>query len=322
MIRYRGQFPRPHNPLLTGKRSRRSLRERLAKPREFLSRGLAGLFSGPEIDESQLDDIEDQLVLADVGVAAAEKLMRRLRDARRGKGSADALMEALRDEMLQILSACNAPLQLSARPYVIAVVGVNGVGKTTTIAKMAHRLRDQGNQVMLAAADTFRAAAIEQLQEWGGRLELPVIAHQQGGDPAAVAHDALQASVARGVDVLLIDTAGRQHTQGELMSQLQKVTRVLKKLDPDSPHEVLQVLDASTGQNALAQLRAFNASVGVDSICLTKLDGTAKGGILFAIAEEFGLPVRFLGVGEGVEDLRPFDAGQFVDAILPEKAAA
>lgn len=308
--------------MFTDNRSKPSLRERLAKPRNFLARGLAGLFSGGDIDENELDDIEDQLVLADVGVTAAEKLVRRLRDARRQRGGPDQLIGVLRDEMLRILAPCDTSLEPDHRPYVIAVVGVNGVGKTTTIAKMAHRFQQQGQRVVLAAADTFRAAAIEQLQEWGERLAIPVVAHQQGGDPAAVAHDAYQSARAKDADILLIDTAGRQHTQGELMSQLQKVTRVLAKLDPAAPHEVLQVLDAGTGQNALAQLRAFNESVGVDSICLTKLDGTAKGGILFAIAEEFGLPVRFLGVGEGVGDLRPFNAGQFIDAILPDKAAA
>jgi fused signal recognition particle receptor len=308
--------------VFTGKRTRTSLRERLAKPRNFLAKSLAGLFSGDAIDENALDDIEDQLVLADVGVAATAKLMKQLRDASRQHGGSSQLVAALRDEMLRILEPCNAPLEPGRTPYVITVVGVNGVGKTTTIAKMAHRFHEQGRRVVLAAADTFRAAAIEQLQEWGGRLSIPVVAHQQGGDPAAVAHDAFQSARARDADILLIDTAGRQHTQGELMSQLQKVTRVLAKLDAEAPHEVLQVLDAGTGQNALAQLRAFNQAVGVDSICLTKLDGTAKGGILFAIAEEFRLPVRFLGVGEGVDDLRPFDAEQFVDAILPDKAAA
>lgn len=304
------------------KRTGKSLRERLAKPRDFLARGLAGLFSGGEIDENQLDDIEDQLVLADVGISATEKLVQRLRDASRQRGGSGRPADVLRDEMLRILEPCDAPLELNRQPYVIAVVGVNGVGKTTTIAKMANLFREQGKTVVLAAADTFRAAAIEQLQEWGRRLSIPVVAHQQGGDPAAVAHDAYESARARGADVLLIDTAGRQHTQGELMSQLQKVTRVLGKLDQEAPHEVIQVLDAGTGQNALAQLRAFREAVGVGSVCLTKLDGTAKGGILFAIAEEFGLPVRFLGVGEGVDDLRPFDAAQFVDAILPDKAAA
>lgn len=294
----------------------------MAKPRNFLARGLAGLFSGGDVNESDLDDIEDQLVLADVGVAAADKLMQRLRDARRQTSGPGQLVEALRDEMLRILEPCGAPLEPDRKPYVIVVVGVNGVGKTTTIAKMAHRFHEDGQRVVLAAADTFRAAAIEQLQAWGERLAIPVVAHQQGGDPAAVAHDAYQSARARDADILLIDTAGRQHTQGELMSQLQKIMRVLAKLDADAPHEILQVLDAGTGQNTLAQLRAFNDSVGVNSVCLTKLDGTAKGGILFAIAEEFGLPVRFLGVGEGVDDLRHFDAGQFVDAILPDRAAA
>ncbi|MFZ0485924.1 MAG: signal recognition particle-docking protein FtsY [Arenicellales bacterium] len=299
------------------KRKKTSLRERLAKPRNFLARGLAGLFSGNELDETQLDDIEDQLVLSDVGVSATEKLMEPLRNARGRRGRPSQLVDTLRAEMLHILEPCSVPLKPGRRPYVVAVVGVNGVGKTTTIAKIANQLQEQGFRVVLAAADTFRAAAVEQIQEWGKRLSIPVVAHQQGGDPAAVVHDAYQSAKARDADVLMIDTAGRQHTQGELMSQLQKVVRVLRKLDPEAPDEVLQVLDAGTGQNALAQLRAFRQAVGVDSVCLTKLDGTAKGGILFAIAEEFGLPVRFLGVGEGIDDLRPFDAGEFVDAILP-----
>lgn len=307
--------------MLKQKQSGTSLRERLAKPREFLARSLAGLFAGKPVDENELDDIEDQLVLADVGAKAADRLVQRLREDCRDAGGPPPL-EVLRSEMLRMLAPCTAPFEVGERPYVITVVGVNGVGKTTTIAKMARRFQEQGHSVMLAAADTFRAAAIEQLQTWGGRLDLPVIAHQHGGDPAAVAHDAYQSAVARNVDILLIDTAGRQHTQGELMSQLQKVMRVLNKLNEQAPHEVLQVLDAGTGQNVLAQLRAFDESVGVDSICLTKLDGTAKGGILFALAEERGLPVRFLGVGEGVDDLRLFDAGQFVDAILPNPAAA
>lgn len=307
--------------MFSNKKSKPTLRERLAKPRNFLAKGLAGLFSASKVDETTLDDIEDQLVLADVGVSATGRLVERLREAHRRRAGSPPLVEVLREEMLSILEPCAAPRAFDSRPYVIAVVGVNGVGKTTTIAKMAHRLQQEGKQVVLAAADTFRAAAIEQLQEWGGRLSIPVVAHQQGGDPAAVAHDAYQSARARGADVLLIDTAGRQHTQGELMGQLQKVKRVLGKLDAEAPHEVLQVLDAGTGQNALAQLRAFNESVGVDSICLTKLDGTAKGGILFAIAEEFGLPVRFLGVGETADDLQPFDAARFVDAILPDRAA-
>lgn len=272
------------------------------------------------MDEIDLDVIEDQLVLADVGITATDKLIQRIRDTQRRDG--EPVIKALRDEMLRILEPCTATLQFEQQPYVMAVVGVNGVGKTTTIAKMAHQFLEQGYKVTLAAADTFRAAAIEQLQVWGERLSIPVVAHHHGGDPAAVAHDAYLSAKARGADLLLIDTAGRQHTQGDLMSQLQKVMRVLAKLEPDAPHEVLQVLDAGTGQNALAQLRAFNEAVGVDSVCLTKLDGTAKGGILFAIATEFGLPVRFLGVGEGIGDLQPFDATQFVDAILPEEAVA
>lgn len=306
--------------MFKGKQAKTSLRDRLSKPRNFLARGLAGLFSGTSVDQIDLDVVEDQLVLADVGITAADKLIQRIRDTQRREG--ESVIDALRDEMLRILEPCTATLRFEQQPYVMAVVGVNGVGKTTTIAKMAHQFLEQGHKVVLAAADTFRAAAIEQLQVWGERLSIPVVAHHHGGDPAAVAHDAYLSAKAKGADLLLIDTAGRQHTQGDLMSQLQKVMRVLAKLEPGAPHEVLQVLDAGTGQNALAQLRAFNEAVGVDSVCLTKLDGTAKGGILFAIATEFGLPVRFLGVGEGIKDLQPFDAAQFVDAILPEQAVA
>lgn len=307
--------------MFTDKLSKFSLRERLTKPRSFLARGLAGLFSGAAVDAAQLDDIEDQLLQCDVGVAATTRIMERLRSAQQRHGTPAGLIDALRSEMLRILERCGASPSMDRRPYVVAVVGVNGVGKTTTIAKMAHQFQTQDRGVVLAAADTFRAAAIEQLQEWGTRLSIPVVAHHQGGDPAAVVHDAYQSAKARNADVLLVDTAGRQHTQRELMGQLQKVVRVLKKLDPEAPDEVLQVLDAGTGQNALAQLRAFNDAVGVDSICLTKLDGTAKGGILFAIAEEFAVPVRFLGVGERIDDLRPFDAQQFVDALLPQPKA-
>lgn len=305
---------------MVDKQNKPSLRERLDKPRNFLIKGLSDLFSGSDIDEQELDDIEDRLILADVGVAATDRLVERLRKASRQHGSPVRLVDVLRDEMQCILEPCATPLTLEPRPYVMVVVGVNGVGKTTTIAKMARHWQQQEYKIVLAAADTFRAAAIEQLQEWGDRLSLPVVAHRQGGDPAAVVHDAHQSAKARNADILLIDTAGRQHTQGELMTQLQKTMRVLKKLDTESPHEVLQVLDASTGQNALAQLRAFNRTVGVDSACLTKLDGTAKGGMLFALAEEFGLPVRFLGTGEGMDDLRPLDVGQFIGAILPNGA--
>lgn len=315
-------MPSQRNTVFSSKQVKTSLRDRLTKPRNFLATSLAGLLSGTRVDEIELDDIEDQLVLSDVGVVAAGKLIQRLREAQPRRNEPGTLIDALRDEMLRILQPCATPLRFEQQPYVIAVVGVNGVGKTTTIAKMAHRFQEQGHRVLLAAADTFRAAAIEQLQVWGKRLSIPVVAHQHGGDPAAVAHDAYQSAKARDADILLIDTAGRQHTQGELMGQLHKVMRVLGKLEPGSPHEVLQVLDAGTGQNALAQLRAFTDAVGVNSICLTKLDGTAKGGILFAIAAEFGLPVRFLGVGEGIDDLQPFDAAQFVDAILPEETDA
>ena len=208
--------------------------------------------------------------------------------------------------------------EATGNPYILLVVGVNGVGKTTSVAKMARRFQQQGKSVLLAAADTFRAAAVEQLQTWAQRLDIQVIAQHQGADSAAVAHDALTSALSRNVDILLIDTAGRQHTQNDLMEQLKKIKRVLGKVDPGSPHEIMQVLDATTGQNALSQLRHFNNAVSVDSLCLTKLDGTARGGVILAISNEFKLPIRYIGIGEGAGDLRPFEAESFVDALVQE----
>jgi fused signal recognition particle receptor len=296
------------------------LRARLAKSRDALSRGLGGLLRGGALDEDLFEDLEDLLISADLGVPASRRVMEGLRGAVKSGRVADpkGVLSLLRDQIEQILAPCARKLSLNARPFVVLVVGVNGVGKTTTIAKLAGRLQDQGYSVMLAAGDTFRAAAVEQLQRWGERLDIPVIAQEHGSDAAAVAHDALAAARARGVDVLIVDTAGRLHTQSDLMEQLKKVKRVLAKLDAAAPHEVLQVLDAGTGQNALSQLEHFNAAVGVDGLCLTKLDGTAKGGVLVAIAEKFAVPIRYIGVGEKRHDLREFDAAQFAAALIPE----
>ena len=240
------------------------------------------------------------------------------RVARKQLGDADALMAALKEDMRAMLEPVAKPLEIpqADTPFVILMVGINGAGKTTTIGKIAKHLQEDGRKVMLAAGDTFRAAAVEQLQVWGERNDIPVIAQQQGADSASVIYDALQAARARGMDVLIADTAGRLHTQANLMEELKKIKRVLAKLDPDAPHEVMLVVDAGTGQNALNQARQFNEAVGLTGITLTKLDGTAKGGIIFAIAKQLGIPIRFIGVGESIEDLRPFDAGEFVDALF------
>jgi fused signal recognition particle receptor len=296
------------------------LRNRLAKSRQSLSRGLAQLFGGPRFDDSHFDDLEDILISSDVGVPVSRHIVERLRDTAKSHKLPDlaSLNELIKAEMLTTLERCGNVPEATGKPYVMLVVGVNGVGKTTSVAKMARRFQQQGKSVLLAAADTFRAAAVEQLQTWAQRLDIPVIAQHQGADSAAVAHDALTSALSRNVDILLIDTAGRQHTQNDLMEQLKKIKRVLGKVDPGSPHEIMQVLDATTGQNALSQLRHFNNAVSVDSLCLTKLDGTARGGVILAISDEFKLPIRYIGIGEGADDLRPFDAKSFVDALLQE----
>jgi fused signal recognition particle receptor len=267
-----------------------------------------------------LEDIETTLLLADVGVEATREIIDDLtgRVSRKELGNADALMDALHEDMQAILTPVSVPLTIprETRPYVILMVGINGAGKTTTIGKLAHRLRQDGRSVMLAAGDTFRAAAVEQLQTWGERNGVPVIAQQQGADAASVIYDALEAARARGIDVLIADTAGRLHTQSNLMEELKKIRRVLGKLDANAPHEVMLVVDAGTGQNALNQARQFHEVIGLTGITLTKLDGTAKGGIIFAIAKQLGLPIRFIGVGEGIENLREFDAGEFVEALF------
>jgi fused signal recognition particle receptor len=296
------------------------LRNRLAKSRQSLSRGLAQLFGGSQFDDSHFDDLEDILISSDVGVPVSRHIVERLRDSAKSHKIPDlaSLNELIRAEMLTALERCGTVPDATGKPYVMLVVGVNGVGKTTSVAKMARRFQQQGKSVLLAAADTFRAAAVEQLQTWAQRLDIPVVAQHQGADSAAVAHDALTSALSRNVDILLIDTAGRQHTQNDLMEQLKKIKRVLGKVDPGAPHEIMQVLDATTGQNALSQLRHFNDAVSVDSLCLTKLDGTARGGVILAISDEFKLPIRYIGIGEGVDDLRPFEAKSFVDALVRE----
>ena len=293
----------------------------------LIARALGGLFSGnPRLDEDLLDELETALLTADVGVAATTALVDAMRRRMKAREFADAraLHEALRGELLAILAPIAKPLEIDpeARPFVVLTVGVNGVGKTTTIGKLAYRFQQDGYGLMLAAGDTFRAAAVEQLKVWGERNNVAVVAQGQNADAASVAYDALQAAKARGFDVLIADTAGRLHTQAGLMAELGKIRRVLAKLDENAPHEVLMVIDGTTGQNALNQLRAFHAAVGVTGLVVTKLDGSAKGGVLFALAREFGIPIRYVGLGEKREDLRIFDPEAFVDAILPPAPAA
>jgi len=299
------------------------LRSRLAKTREGLANGLANLVLGRKsIDADLLEGLETLLLTADLGVEATTRIIGQLTQQVKRKELADprALSRALKEQLLEILHRCEAPERRAApgKPTVLLVVGVNGAGKTTTIGKLARRFRDQGKSVMLAAGDTFRAAAVEQLQTWGERNGVPVIAQHTGADSASVCYDALQAAEARGADLLIADTAGRLHTKSKLMEELTKVARVMKKLDAEAPHEVLLVVDGGTGQNAVSQAVQFNLAIPLTGIVLTKLDGTAKGGILFAIAERLGLPIRYIGVGEGIEDLRPFDAQEFVQALLDD----
>jgi fused signal recognition particle receptor len=297
------------------------LREKLAATQRGFTRGLSDLLLGSRaLDDSLFEELETLLLSADVGVETTQYLLKGITEQVSRKQLTDtrAVYHALRHSILAIVEPCGKKLDITpAKPFVIMVVGVNGVGKTTTIAKLANRLKNARHAVMLAAADTFRAAAIEQLKTWAGRLDIPVIAQHTGADAAAVVHDAVNAASARGSDILIVDTAGRQHTQAGLMDELKKIKRVIGKADPAAPHEVLLVLDAGTGQNALSQLTHFGEAVGVTGLALTKLDGTAKGGILIAIARKTGLPIRYIGVGEGMDDLREFDAGEYVDALLP-----
>ena len=300
-----------------------SLRQRLSKTRENLSSGLGNLLLGRKtIDADLLEQLEDQLLMADVGFQATQAIITQLTERleRRQLKDDETLYTALKQTMEDILKPCDIPLQLTtdSKPFVILMVGVNGAGKTTTVGKLAHQFKSQGHRVMLAAGDTFRAAAVEQLQTWGDRLEIPVVKQSQGSDSASVIFDALQSAKARNIDILIADTAGRLHTQNNLMDELEKIRRVMSKLDVDAPHETMLVLDAVTGQNALAQASHFRDSVGVSGVTLTKLDGTAKGGMIFSVAEQLKLPIRYIGVGESVEDLRPFNSREFVDALLSE----
>jgi fused signal recognition particle receptor len=297
------------------------LKDGLSRTRQNLTEGVASLVLGSKaIDANLLEEIETMLLMADVGVEATREIIDDLtaQVARKQLGDADALMAALRTRMQAILTPCSIPLVIPAdtQPFVILMAGINGAGKTTTIGKLAHRFQQQGKSVMLAAGDTFRAAAVEQLQRWGERNQVPVIAQQQGADAASVIFDALQAARARHIDVLIADTAGRLHTQTNLMEELKKIRRVLTRIDPDAPHEVMLVVDAGTGQNALNQALEFNTAIGLTGITLTKLDGTARGGIIFAIARRTGIPIRFVGVGEGIDNLREFNAADFVDALF------
>lgn len=299
------------------------LKRGLSRTGSALTEGLGNLFLGDrEIDDDLLEDIETQLLMSDVGIDATKKIIDNLTQqvARKELDNARSLLKSLKLELAEVLRPSEVPLQVDAqkKPYVILMIGVNGVGKTTTIGKMAKRFQQEGKSVMLAAGDTFRAAAVEQLQVWGERNKIPVIAQHSGADSASVIFDGIAAAKARNYDVLIADTAGRLHNKDGLMEELKKVVRVMKKLDDSAPHEVMLVLDAGTGQNALSQAKHFGEAIGVTGITLTKLDGTAKGGIIFAISHQLGLPIRFIGVGEQIEDLRPFVAADFVDALLDE----
>jgi fused signal recognition particle receptor len=295
------------------------LKRSLVKTKQNLGSGFVGLFRGKKIDDDLFEELEEQLLIADVGVETTRKIIASLTEhaSRKQLKDADALYGKLKEEMSEILAKVDEPLDVSGKtPYVILMVGVNGVGKTTTIGKMARQFEAQGKSVMLAAGDTFRAAAVEQLQVWGQRNKIPVIAQHTGADSASVIFDAIQAAKARNIDVLIADTAGRLQNKAHLMEELKKIVRVMKKLDEDAPHEVMLTLDASTGQNAVSQAKLFNEAVGLTGITLTKLDGTAKGGVIFAIADQFSIPIRYIGVGEGIEDLRPFKADDFIEALF------
>jgi fused signal recognition particle receptor len=299
------------------------LASRLAKTRRGLGDSMADIFLGRKtIDQNTLDDLETSLLSADVGVEATTEIIDDLqaRLSRKALTNEDALQLALSDHMLEILRPCEQELDVDTtrKPFVILVVGINGAGKTTSIGKLAHYFQKQGKSVMLAAGDTFRAAAVEQLKEWGSRNKVPVVAQATGADAASVIFDAVQSGQSKQTDVVIADTAGRLHTQTNLMDELAKIKRVMAKLDPESPHETLLIMDAGFGQNALQQAEQFHKTLGLTGLAVTKLDGTAKGGILFAIARKLGIPIRFIGVGEGIEDLRPFHAREFVSALLQD----
>ncbi|HGM9947503.1 TPA: signal recognition particle-docking protein FtsY, partial [Providencia rettgeri] len=295
------------------------LKKGLLKTRQNLGSGFFGLFSGKKIDDDLFEELEEQLLIADVGVDTTRKIIDNLtaHASRKELKDAEALYGKLREEMSDILAKVDKPLVIEdKKPYVILMVGVNGVGKTTTIGKLARQYQSEGKSVMLAAGDTFRAAAVEQLQVWGERNKIPVVAQHTGADPASVIFDAIQSAQAKGVDVLIADTAGRLQNKSHLMEELKKIVRVMKKLDENAPHEIMLTLDASTGQNAVSQAKLFDDAVGLTGITLTKLDGTAKGGVIFSIADQFGIPIRYIGIGEGIEDLRPFKADDFIEALF------
>lgn len=299
------------------------LTQGLKKTSGNIGSGLADLFRGKKIDDELFEDLETQLLMADMGVATTRKVIDNLvkQADRKQLKDAEALYGLLQEQLAEILAPVDQPLQIPASdsPYVILMTGVNGVGKTTTIGKLAKQFKHEGKSVMLAAGDTFRAAAVEQLQIWGERNDIPVIAQQTGSDSASVLFDALQAAKARNIDVVIADTAGRLQNKANLMEELKKIVRVMKKVDPEAPHEVMLTLDAGTGQNAISQAKLFTEAVGVSGVVMTKLDGTAKGGVIFAVADQFEIPIRYIGVGEQLDDLRPFVAKDFIAALFDRK---
>lgn len=304
------------------------LRQSLSRTKESIGTGFVSLFAGKKIDSDLYEELETQLLIADVGITTTTKIINSLTESAKLSQlkNGDALYDLLKEQMKALLEPVSKPLDLTTQndengnkePFVILMIGVNGVGKTTTIGKLAKQFQREGKKVMLAAGDTFRAAAVEQLQVWGERNNIPVVAQQTGSDSASVIFDALASAKAKGVDVLIADTAGRLQNKNHLIEELKKVVRVMKKINPNAPHEVMLTLDASTGQNAVSQTKIFNEAVGISGINLTKLDGTAKGGIIFSLADQFGIPIRYIGIGEGIDDLRPFEAQQFVDALFSQ----
>jgi fused signal recognition particle receptor len=301
------------------------LKRSLSRTKESIGSGIVGLFRGKTIDDELFEELETQLLVADVGMDTTVKIIKQLTESsdRKQLKDGDALYQLLKEQMADILKKVESPLTLNTEsgPFVILMVGVNGVGKTTTIGKMAKQFQQQGKKVMLAAGDTFRAAAVEQLQVWGERNNIPVVAQQTGSDSASVIFDAFQSAQAKNIDVLIADTAGRLQNKEHLMEELKKVVRVIKKIAPQAPHEIMLTLDAGTGQNAISQTKLFNEAVGLTGISLTKLDGTAKGGVIFAIADKFDIPIRYVGIGEGIDDLRPFNSQDFVNALFSESGS-
>ncbi|BBE92325.1 TPA: signal recognition particle-docking protein FtsY [Haemophilus influenzae] len=292
----------------------------LLKTKQNIGAGFRGFFLGKKIDDELFEELEEQLLIADIGVPTTSKIIKNLTEhaSRKELQDAELLYQQLKVEMADILEPVAQPLEIDStkKPYVILMVGVNGVGKTTTIGKLARKFQAEGKSVMLAAGDTFRAAAVEQLQVWGERNHIPVVAQSTGSDSASVIFDAMQSAAARNIDILIADTAGRLQNKNNLMDELKKIVRVMKKYDETAPHEIMLTLDAGTGQNAISQAKLFNEAVGLTGISLTKLDGTAKGGVIFAIADQFKLPIRYIGVGEKIEDLREFNAKEFIEALF------